>query len=117
MTCLIDDPLAPRVHAGIGEAEETAAAPAAEADEAEEADEVADSTPPAGPASMPSTRVPPPAIANSPADRRAREEAELLRRPRPPEPVSPLVSLVVPIGGYLQRHRDTTVPEHGGAGM
>jgi hypothetical protein len=92
MTCLTVDPLAPSAHvvaavfavpAETDETDETAEAP--------DVKEAASGTRPEGAARMPSARVPPPASASTPADRRAREDAGDLR----PE-ADPLVGLVAP---------------------
>src|SRR5215472_3426179 len=104
MTCVTEDPLAPRAHAPV-----VVSAVRPETVKAA----VAAGPPPAGAARMPSTRVPPPATASSPADRRAREETDVLRRARPEDPAGPFISLVAPMGGYLQRHRIRPSPSAG----
>ena len=72
----------------------------------------ADAAPPAGPASMPRTRVPPPATATSPAAHAGNGNSP---GARPQDPAGPFISLVAPMGGYLQRHRNTSVPRRGTA--
>ena len=119
---MIADPLAPRAHDAGPEAAE--AAEAAEAVEAAKVAEVAEvakvaevaaaaeaagTAGAAGAAIMPSARVPPPATAISAADRRARADTGVLRRARP----GPFISLVAPMGGYLQRHRVRLSPRAG----
>src|SRR6516225_306234 len=115
MTCFTEDPLAPRVHVVAVVALVAAVAPVAPVavvvvvfavrpDAA-----IAAGAPPPGPASRPSARVPPPTAANSAADRRARPETGVLWRTRP----GPFISLVAPIGGYLQRHRLRPFPGAG----
>src|SRR5262252_8938035 len=108
MTCLTEDRLAPRAHAPVV----VSAVVSAVRPETVKA-AVAAGPPPAGAARMPSTRVPPPATASSPADRRAGEETDVLRRARPEDPAGPFISLVAPMGGYLQRHRIRPSPSAG----
>src|SRR5277367_2081601 len=102
MTCLTDVPLAPSAQVVVaGAAVRPKAANVAFAAGAAGA-AGALGVPPAGIASMPSARVPPPTTASSPADRRARRATGVLRRARP---VGPFVSLVAAMGDYLHLHR------------
>src|SRR6516225_4167138 len=100
MTSLTEDPLDPSAHAA-----RPAAAEEGEEDEEDEEDDAA-----AGTASRPSTRAPPAATVSGPAVGRAREGTAVLRRARP---ASPFISLVAPMGGYLQRHRIRRSPSAG----
>src|SRR5579863_3894215 len=105
MTCLTDVPLAPSaqvVVAGAAVCPEAAkAANVAGAAKTADVADVADVLP-AGTASMPSARVPPPTTASSPADRWARRATGVLRRAGP---AGPFVSLVAAMGDYLHLHR------------
>src|SRR5580693_36717 len=96
MTCLTEVPLAPRAQVVV--------AGAAVRPKADKAASVAGAAGvlPAGTASMPSARVPPPTTASSPADRRARRATGVLRRARA---AGPFVSLVAAMGDYLHLHR------------
>src|SRR5271169_3784038 len=107
MTCLTEVPLAPRAQVVVaGAAVRPKAASVAGAAKAADAADVADVLP-AGTATMPSARVPPPITASSPADRRARRATGVLR---PARPAGPFVGLVAAMGDYLHLHRTTTVP-------
>src|SRR5580704_2370001 len=102
MTCLTDVPLAPSAQVVVaGAAACPEAAKAANVAGAAKTADVAEVLP-AGTASMPSARVPPPTTASSPADRWARRATGVLRRAGP---AGPFVSLVAAMGDYLHLHR------------
>src|ERR1700722_579415 len=102
MTCLTDVPLAPSAQVVVAAARPESAK-AVNAAGASAAARVAGAFP-AGTVSTPRTRVPPPTVASSPVDHRARRAAEVFRRARP---AGPLVSLVAAMGDYLHLHRAT----------
>src|SRR5579872_5126979 len=99
MTCLIDDPLAPRAHV----VDVVVVVFAVRADATWLAGEA-----PAGSASRPRprARAPPAATVNVLAGRWLCREAVVLRGARV---ASPFISLLAPMGGYLHQHRNTTV--------
>src|SRR5271165_5290738 len=101
MTCLIDDPLAPRAHV----VDVVVVVSAVRADATWLAGEA-----PAGSASRPRprARAPPAATVSVLAGRRVCGETAVLRGART---ASPFISLVARMGGYLHQHRNTTVPE------
>src|ERR1700722_14538149 len=99
MTCLTDVPFAPSAQVVVAAVRPESAKAVSAAGPAGVAGAV-----PAGTASTPSTSVPPPTVANSPVDHRARRAAEVFRRARP---AGPLVSLVAAMGDYLHLHRAT----------
>src|SRR5215469_821011 len=101
MTCLTEDPLGPRAHVAVAGAGVRPAAPGETDAEA-------------GTDSTPSTKAPPAATVSGPPVRRARGGTAVLRRARPEDPASPFISLVAPMGGYLQRHRTRPSPSAGG---